>query len=108
MGNGICAAISRCHLSQERKMSLIVAGTYDNNSDAERAMDEMLANGVDRSFICSFAVNPPGQHAGYPIGGDHHTSEGAKSAGSGAALGAGIGGALGLGVGLATAPLMGP
>jgi len=89
-------------------MSLIVAGTYDNSSKAERAVNEMLASGIERGLVCSFAVNPPGQHAGLPIGGDHHASEGAKSAGGSAAAGAGIGGAVGLGVGLAATPLTGP
>jgi len=90
----------------ENVMSLIVAGTYDNSSKAERAVNEMLASGIERGVVCSFAVNPPGQHAGLPIGGDHHASEGAKSAGGSAAAGAGIGGAVGLGVGLATTPLL--
>jgi len=89
-------------------MSLIVAGTYDNSSKAEHAVNEMMASGIERSLVCCFAVNPPGQHAGFPIGGDHHASEGAKSAGGSAAAGAGIGGAVGLGVGLAVAPLTGP
>lgn len=89
-------------------MSSIVAGTFEHKSDAERAVDELVANGADRDAVCTFALNPPGQHAATPIGGDHYASPGATHAGKGAAAGAAVGGAVGLGVGLAISPVTGP
>jgi hypothetical protein len=89
-------------------MSSIVAGTFDHKSDAERAEKELLAAGADQESVCTFALNPPGQHAGTSIGGDHYASPGATHAGDGAAAGAAVGGAVGLGVGLAISPVTGP
>jgi hypothetical protein len=81
-------------------MSLIVAATFDTQTDAQQAADALLAAGIERDRVCVFAINPPGQHANLAIGGDHHASHGASSAAKEAAVGAGIGGAVGLGVGL--------
>jgi hypothetical protein len=89
-------------------MSLIVAGTFPDQAHAVRAIEALLQSGIDRDAICEFAVNPPGQHAGFPVGGDHYSSAGAETGGAGAAKGAVIGGAVGLGVGLAVSPFTGP
>ena len=51
----------------------------------------------------SFYLNPPGQHATYPIGGDAHHDEGTKHAGKTAAAGAAVGGVTGLALGTAVA-----
>src|SRR4051812_26560081 len=89
-------------------MSSIIAATFDHKSEAESAIRELIASGVDETSVCMFALNPPGQHAALPIGGDHYASAGATHAGNGAATGAAVGGAVGLGVGLAISPVTGP
>jgi len=53
-------------------------------------------------------VNPAGQHAEFPIGGDEHKSPGAKDAEAGAGKGAALGGAVGVGIGLLATPFIGP
>jgi hypothetical protein len=89
-------------------MSLIVAGTFDQKNRADQVVDTLLRSGMSEDSVCLFAINPAGQHAALPIGGDHHASSGAGDAGVGAATGAAIGSAVGLGIGLATAPITGP
>jgi hypothetical protein len=64
--------------------------------------------GFDAADVTVFFVNPAGQHATYPIGGDRDASPGAKHVYSGALKGAALGTAVGVGVGLAASPLMGP
>jgi hypothetical protein len=89
-------------------MSMIVAGNFASKSDADSAVEALLSAGVKPDHICSFRVNPPGQHSVYPIGGDEYASEGTTQAGGGALTGAAIGGAIGLGAGLAALPIAGP
>jgi hypothetical protein len=79
-------------------MSLIVAGTFSTSADAERALSALLQSGINRSLVCSFAVNPTGQHAGYSAAGDHDAPTGTHPAARQAGKSAGIGGAVGLGV----------
>ena len=89
-------------------MSHIVAGNFPNRALADSAVEALLAAGVAQDHICSFGVNPPGQHASYPIGGDEYASPGAKKAGGSAMTGAAIGGAVGLAAGIAAMPFAGP
>jgi hypothetical protein len=89
-------------------MSHIVAGNFGSKTQADSAIEALLAAGIAADHICSFRVNPPGQHATYPIGGDEYISPGATGAGSSALTGAAIGGAIGLGAGIAALPLTGP
>src|SRR5688572_25322500 len=89
-------------------MATIIAGDFETEAQAEKAVHRLRELGIPAERISSFFVNPPGQHAAFPIGGDHDESPGAEHAEKGAAAGAAIGGAVGLAVGLAATPLLGP
>lgn len=89
-------------------MPNIVAGRFGQQADADAAVAELKHQGVTPDHVSSFFVNPPGQHARFPLGGDRLASPGATAAGAGAAVGAAMGGVVGAGVGLAAAPVLGP
>ncbi|HXL83712.1 MAG TPA: hypothetical protein VN989_06250 [Casimicrobiaceae bacterium] len=89
-------------------MTPIIAGRFEQEAQAEGAAAALRHGGFDAADVTVFFVNPAGQHATYPIGGDRDPSPGAKHAHSGALKGAAIGTAVGVGVGLAASPLMGP
>jgi hypothetical protein len=89
-------------------MPNIVAGRFEQQADAEAALAALQRAGFGRDQVTSFFVNPPGQHAQFPVGGDRAASPGAKTAGVGAAAGAAVGGVVGLGVGLAATTVVGP
>jgi len=55
-----------------------------------------------------FALNAPGQHARFPIGGDEDADHSARGGESGAVKGAALGGAAGLALGAAAIPAIGP
>jgi hypothetical protein len=82
-------------------MAKIVAGRFTDLTGAEAAMKALPGEGFQGSEFQLFFVTPPGQHATFPIGGDSHSDEGAKEAGSGALRGVLIGGSLGLVAGMA-------
>jgi hypothetical protein len=67
-------------------MTTIIAGGFTTSDAAERAMQHLIAAGVNEDNLCSFRVNPPGEHDGLAIGGDRSESPGATQAG-----GAGVG-----------------
>jgi hypothetical protein len=89
-------------------MTPIIAGRFEQGAQAEAAVAALCRGGFDAADVTVFFVNPAGQHAAYPIGGDRDASPGAKHAHSGALTGAALGTAVGVGVGLAASPLMGP
>jgi len=89
-------------------MPNIVAGRFEQQTDADAAMAKLVQQGFARDQVTSFFVNPPGEHAKLLIGGDREASPGAKTAGTGAVAGAAIGGAVGIGLGLAATPVVGP
>ncbi|HEY2967834.1 MAG TPA: hypothetical protein VGK75_05630 [Casimicrobiaceae bacterium] len=89
-------------------MPNIVAGRFEQQTDADAAIAELMRQGFDSDRVTSFFVNPPGEHAKFPIGGDREDSPGAEKAGTGAVAGAAIGGAVGIGLGLAATPVVGP
>jgi len=89
-------------------MANIVAGRFEQQTDADAAIAELMRQGFARDQVTSFFVNPPGEHAKFLIGGDREASPGAESAGTGAIAGAAVGGAVGAGLGLAATPVMGP
>jgi hypothetical protein len=89
-------------------MTSIIAGRFEQNDRAEAAAGALRRGGFGVNDVSVFFVNPPGQHATFPIGGDRDASPGAKHAEGGALKGAAVGGAVGVGVGLAAAPLLGP
>lgn len=89
-------------------MTTIIAGGFPIHDDAEAAIRRLREAGVDDDNLCSFRVNPPGEHSHLAIGGDRHESPGATKAGGGAAIGAAIGAAAGAAAGVAASPALGP
>ncbi len=86
-------------------MSTIVSGEFETLQDAEIALEALRCSGVRDADFCTFAVNPPGQHDQYPIGGDRDESPGAKNAEGGSATGAVVGGAVGATIGAVGGPV---
>jgi hypothetical protein len=89
-------------------MTTIIAGRFEQQARAQEVVAEMVRKGFSPAQISSFYVNPPGQHAQYPVGGDRDKSPGAKESPTGSAAGMATGGAVGAAVGAATTPLTGP
>lgn len=85
-------------------MSTIIAGRFQQQTQIEHTIEELVRAGFGRDRISAFYVNPPGQHDSYPIGGDHAVSAGAHESDKGIAMGAAAGAA----VGVAAAPFLGP
>jgi hypothetical protein len=88
-------------------MTDIVAGRFEQQDDAQAAVERLLRHGFNREDVSSFFVNPPGQHARFPVGGDRNVSPGARGAGRAALAGAIIGAFLGLVFGLAASRIYG-
>lgn len=82
-------------------MSNIVAGRFETQAEADRALEALRSAGINRQDATAFYLNPPGQHSEYPIGGDAHHDEGTKKSGKTAAAGATVGGVTGLALGAA-------
>jgi len=89
-------------------MATIVAGGFDVSTDADAAIARLRAAGVREEDLCTFRVNPAGEHHAIPAGGDRGASPGAQNAGKGAGTGAAIGAAAGLAAGAAATPFLGP
>ena len=89
-------------------MTTIIAGGFTTNDAAERAMQHLIAAGVNEDNLCSFRVNPPGEHDGLPTGGDRPESPGATQAGGGAVRGAAVGAVAGAAAGAVAATVLGP
>ena len=89
-------------------MTTIIAGGFDVYSKTQEAIGRLRAAGVLEENLCEFRVNPPGEHDRLAMGGDHHASQGAKTAGVGATTGAAIGAAAGVAAGIAALPVAGP
>lgn len=81
-------------------MSLIVAARFTTFPAAEEAAQKLFNAGFVEEDVTLFFVNPRGQHARYPIGGDTGTDAGAKNAPKGAGLGVTIGAVAGAVVGV--------
>jgi hypothetical protein len=87
-------------------MSTIVAARFVTFPQAESAAQKLFDSGFVEEDVSLFYVNPRGQHARYPGGGDAGTDAGAKGAPKGAAIGVSIGAVLGAIIGVAiTVPL---
>lgn len=82
-------------------MAKIIAGLFETLAEAEKAEIALKNDAFEKSDVSVFALNPPGQHALYPIGGDQDADPGASEAHAGAALGAVVGASAALGVGAA-------
>jgi hypothetical protein len=89
-------------------MTPIIAGRFEQEAQAEAAVAALRRGGFDADDVTVFFVNPAGQHATYPIGGDRDALPGAKHAYSGALKSVAVGTAVGVGVGLAASPVLGP
>ncbi|MEO8157542.1 MAG: hypothetical protein ABI648_07070 [Betaproteobacteria bacterium] len=89
-------------------MSTIVAGNFEIKAEADSAIEALLSGGINADHICSFAVNPPGQHDAHPMVGDEYASPGATRAGGGSIKGAAVGTAIGMGAGVVALPIAGP
>ncbi len=89
-------------------MSTIIAGLYGHLAPAEEAISHLQHAGVSPTDITMFALNSPGQHDRYPIGGDSDESPGARQADSGATAGAVLGGVAGIAAGAVAAAAVGP
>lgn len=81
--------------------TIIVAGRFDTFEQAQATVQRLAAAGFRYEDSDAFFVNPPGQHARLPIGGDQYADEHAAKASPGAIAGAAAGGALGLAAALA-------
>jgi hypothetical protein len=86
-------------------MSRIIAARFETFDQAQQAAQILATTHVAGGEVDVRYVNPPGQHATYPIGGDVGADEGAKGAGGGALLGGGAGAVVGAAV---AAPIAGP
>lgn len=82
-------------------MSLIVAGRFTTFADAETAANRLFAAGFVHEDVTLFFVNPRGQHARFPIGGDRYADPQAARASKGAGKGGAIGAVVGAVVGVA-------
>jgi hypothetical protein len=99
-------AFSYSHSStKEALVNAIIAGRFQQQSEADDAMEELVRAGFARDRLASFFVNPAGQHATFPIGGDQALSPGAKESGKGVAAGAATGAAVGLAATAALGPV---
>jgi hypothetical protein len=82
-------------------MSLIIAGRFQTFPAAEAAARKLFAQGYVEEDVTLFFVNPSGQHARHPIGGDTGTDAGASAAPKGAGKGVTIGAVAGAVIGAA-------
>jgi uncharacterized membrane protein len=89
-------------------MKTLIVGRYDQQTEAENAWRDLLRAGFSAREMSLFYVNPQGQHALYPVGGDEDESAGTHEAKSGAVRGAVGGVGAGTLVGAATIPVLGP
>lgn len=80
-------------------MSLIVAARFTTFPAAEDAAERLFRAGCVEEDVSLFFVNPPGQHARYPIGGDQNKGAASTDAPRGASISVPIGAAIGAIVG---------
>jgi len=89
-------------------MDHIYAGQFDGFDEARSALAELRMLGVADGDMEIFALNPPGQHDRFPIGGDEDADRGARGGENGALAGAALGGVAGLALGAAAISVAGP
>lgn len=89
-------------------MKTIIVGRFGQQGEAESARRELLHAGFPAAEVSMFYVNPGGQHAIYPVGGDEDESPGTHGAKFGAMRGAAGGMGAGALIGVATMPVLGP
>jgi len=89
-------------------MSTIVAGVFETEAAATRAVEQLRRAGFERGDLDQFVLSPPGRHHQLPLGGDEDADPQAKEGGAGAITGAAIGSAVGAVAGVVATPLLGP
>jgi hypothetical protein len=89
-------------------MKTLIVGHYDLQDEVEIAARDVLRAGFSVNETSLFYLNPQGQHALHPVGGDEDESPGTHDAQSGAVRGAAGGAGAGALVGAATIPVLGP
>ena len=89
-------------------MGTIIAGRVQTQDDAAYAISRLTSAEFAFEKVCSFFVNPAGQHDAYALGGDHDKSPGAEQSGSGVAQGMGSGSVIGAVAGIAGTAVVGP
>ncbi len=89
-------------------MATIIAGRFEQQSDADAAVSGLESAGFSSGHISKFFVTPPGMHDVHGTVEDPDASAGAHHAGTGAVAGATAGGGVGVLAGIATAPILGP
>lgn len=77
-------------------MSQILAARFLTFAAAETTKERLLNNGFVEEDIAAFYVNPSGQHARFPVGGDEYADPQARPAGIGAAGGVAMGAVAGV------------
>lgn len=86
-------------------MSHIIAGRFETQDGAKAVVDQLYAAHFPAEQVSCFYVGPPGQHARFPIGGDHNVSSGAEEASMGGMTGTATGGVVGAALGSVGGPL---
>jgi hypothetical protein len=89
-------------------MASILSGQFDDFEGARAVVEELLTLGMAEEDIDTYALNAPGQHDLFPIGGDEDADRSARGGEHGAVKGAALGGAAGLALGAAAIPVVGP
>lgn len=77
-------------------MSQIIAARFTTFAAADSAKRRLLTQGFVDEDVAEFYVNPSGQHARFPIGGDEYADRQARPAGIGATGGGAIGAVVGI------------
>jgi hypothetical protein len=88
--------------------SHLVAAVFDEQAQADAAAGSLHSVGLSDADVAQLVLSAPGQHAGYPIGGDVEKDPGARHGEGGALTGAAVGGAAGAVAGVAAATVLGP
>ncbi len=57
-------------------MATVIAARFQSMEQAQLVLEQLIQKGFSEGKVTSFYVNPPGQHATYPIGGDRYESPG--------------------------------
>jgi hypothetical protein len=86
----------------------ILSGQFDDFERADLLVSELDTLGVSRDDIQRFALNAPGQHDRFPIGGDEDADVNARGGEDGAVAGAALGGVAGAALGAVVVPFAGP
>jgi hypothetical protein len=93
---------------RELALTQILSGQFDDFERAKLLIDKLLTLGIARDDVQQFALNAPGQHDRFPLGGDEDADAGAQGGGNTAVAGAALGGAAGAALGAAGMAMMGP